>query len=206
LNLPCPENRSTPSFQDARPIESTPGPVRRAIARYGRPALGLVLALLISASVFVISDRIEQFGLYGYPGVFVISLLGNATIIFPAPSLAVVSVVGSMLNPFLVGLCAGIGEALGELTGYLAGVSGRAVIENRERYERIVKWTHKYGLWVIFGLSVFPNPLFDLAGIAAGALGIPVARFLLVCWAGKTIKTILFALGGQAVLAPILNR
>jgi uncharacterized membrane protein YdjX (TVP38/TMEM64 family) len=80
------------------------------------------------------------------------------------------------------------------------------VIEDQEHYARLVKWTRKYGLWVIFALSVFPNPLFDLAGIAAGVLKIPVRSFLLVCWIGKTIKTTLFALGGNALLLRLLGR
>jgi len=180
-------------------------PVRCTRNRLWRPAIGLGIAVAISISVFVISDRVEQFGPYGYPGVFVISLLASATIVLPAPSLAVVSVVASVLNPFLVGLSAGAGETLGELTGYLAGLSGRAVVENRDQYEQMVGWTQKYGLWVIFALSVFPNPFFDLAGIAAGALKIPVRKFLMVCWVGKTIKTTLFALGGKAALFPFLN-
>jgi membrane protein YqaA with SNARE-associated domain len=159
-------------------------------------------------SVFVVSDHIERFELYGYPGIFVLSVLSSATIVVPAPGLAVVSIMGAVLNPFIVGLCAGAGDALGELTGYLAGYSGRAVIQNQVQYEEIVRWTQKHGLWVIFCLSVIPNPLFDLAGIAAGALKVPVLRFLLVCWIGKTIKTVLFALGGQSLaeLVPFLRR
>jgi membrane protein YqaA with SNARE-associated domain len=158
--------------------------------------------------VFVIVNRVDQEQLerYGYPGVFIFSLLASATIILPAPSLAVVSVLGPLLNPFLVGLCAGTGEALGELTGYLAGYGGRAVIESRKNYDRVVVWTQKYGLWVVLILSIIPSPFFDLAGIAAGALRIPVRNFTLVCWVGKTIKTTLFALAGKAILLPFLDR
>ena len=193
-------NAELPSPAPARRLAGHPSSQRAK--RLWRSALTLLTAVAISASVFAISRRVEprQFARYGYPGVFIISLLGNATIILPAPSLAVVSVVGSVLNPFLVGLCAGIGEALGEMTGYLAGYSGRAVVEDRERYRRVVEWTQKYGLWVVLALSIFPNPLFDLAGIAAGALKVPPLKFLLVCWIGKTIKTILFAWGGRAIL------
>lgn len=192
---------------DGRPLRpSARTSAQRRTDRLWRSGVALAITVLISVSIFVISDRVEQFGRYGYPGVFIVSLLGNATIILPAPSLAVVSVVGSVLNPYLVGLCAGVGEALGELTGYLAGYSGRAVIEDQEHYARLVKWTRKYGLWVIFALSVFPNPLFDLAGIAAGVLKIPVRSFLLVCWIGKTIKTTLFALGGNALLLRLFAR
>lgn len=172
-----------------------------------KPLATLVLAVAISVSVFLIVRRVEaaQLQRYGYLGVFVFSLLASATIILPAPSLAVVSVVGSVLNPFLVGIVAGAGEATGELTGYLAGYSGRAVIENRNRYEQLVEWTNRYGLWVVFLLSIIPSPFFDLAGIAAGALKIPMYRFLLVCWAGKSIKAILFAFGGKALLLPLMG-
>jgi len=181
-------------------------PIRRVLNRLWRPVLGLGIAAAISILVFRISDHVEQFEAYGYPGVFAISLLGNATVILPAPSLAIVSVAGSVLNPYLVGLFAGAGSALGELTGYLAGSSGRAVIQDRERYERMVTWMRRHGLWVIFVLSMVPNPLFDLAGIAAGALQIPVHQFMLACWLGKTVKTTVFALGGDALLASLLSR
>ena len=179
---------------------------KRSYRNLWRPLLGVVFALGISFVVLVMLRRAEQFRVYGYPGIFLISLLSSATIIIPAPSLALVPVVGSVLNPFWVGLCAGAGEALGELSGYAAGYSGRAVIEKRDQYERMVAWTQRYGLWVILVLSIIPNPFFDLAGVAAGALRIPLLRFLLTCWVGKTIKTTLVALGGKAVILPLLHR
>lgn len=178
----------------------------RIVQRLWRPALGLGIAVAISVLVYRIGDRAEQFAAYGYPGIFLINLLGNATLILPAPSLAIVSVAGAVFNPYLVGLFAGAGSALGELTGYLAGYSGRAVIKDRAKYERITAWMQRHALWVIFVLSVIPNPLFDLAGIAAGALKIPVHHFLLVCFLGKTVKTTAFALGGSALLASLLSR
>jgi membrane protein YqaA with SNARE-associated domain len=179
---------------------------KRSYSGLWRALLGLVFALGISAVVLVVLRQAEHLRVYGYPGIFVISILSSATIVIPAPSLALVPVMGSVLNPFWVGICAGAGEALGELVGYAAGYSGRAVIEKRDRYERLVTWTKRYGLWIILVLSIIPNPLFDLAGIAAGALRIPLYRFLLTCWIGKTIKTTLFALGGQAVIMPLLHR
>ena len=181
-------------------------PLGRIVQRLWRPALGLGIVVLVSVIVFRISDQVEQFAPYGYPGIFIINLLGNATVVLPAPSLAIVSVAGSVFNPYLVGLFAGAGSALGELTGYLAGYSGRAVVQDQARYEQMVVWMHRHALWVIFVLAVIPNPLFDLAGIAAGALKMPVHQFLLVCFVGKTIKTIAFALGGSAILTPLLNR
>jgi membrane protein YqaA with SNARE-associated domain len=129
--------------------------------------------------------------------VFLISLVGNATIVLPAPSLALVFAMGSVLNPLLVGLVAGVGEALGELTGYAAGFAGRAVIEDYQTYGRMVDWMERRGGITVFVLSAIPNPFFDLAGIAAGTLRYPVWKFLLFCWLGKTLKTTLVALAGS---------
>jgi membrane protein YqaA with SNARE-associated domain len=158
----------------------------------------LALLLVIAATVAGVlwRHRLGRFVSYGYPGIFLISLVGNATVIFPAPSLALVFALGGVLDPILVGLAAGLGETLGELTGYLAGYSGQTVIENREIYDRLHGWMRQYGLATIFFLSVFPSPFFDLAGIAAGALRFPIGYFLLSCWLGKTLKTIIFALVG----------
>ncbi len=158
--------------------------------------LVVLFVLGISLAIFVFRDRFAQLAAIGYPGIFLVSLLGNATIILPAPSLALVFAMGSALPPVLVGLAAGVGEALGELTGYAAGFGGRAIIEDQKMYERLVAWMQRRGGITIFVLSLIPNPFFDLAGIAAGTLRYPLWRFLLFCWLGKTLKTILVAWAG----------
>jgi len=38
--------------------------------------------------------------------------------------------------------------------------------------------------------------VFDLAGIAAGALRFPLWKFILLCWLGRTILYIFIALSG----------
>jgi membrane protein YqaA with SNARE-associated domain len=164
-----------------------------------------MLAVVVTLVIVAFRDELARFERYGYPGVFLISLLGNATVILPAPSLAVVFGMGGLLNPLFVGLVAGVGEALGELTGYLAGYGGRAVIEDREMYGRLERWMQRHGSVTVFVLSAIPNPIFDLAGIAAGALRFPLERFLLSCWVGKTIKTIAFAFVGWKVF-PVIER
>ena len=60
-------------------------------------------------------------GAWGYLGLFVINLIGSATIIFPVPAFVVVFAMGAVLNPWLVGIVSGAGCALGELTGYAIG-------------------------------------------------------------------------------------
>ena len=160
-------------------------------------SVGMILvSVAITLSILAWHDRAKGLEHYGYLGVFLISLMGNATVILPAFSLAAVFTIGGVLNPVLVGLAAGVGEAVGELTGFLMGYAGRAVVQDRVAFRRLESWVRRYGLRVIFILSVIPNPFFDLAGIAAGVLRFPLWQFLVSCWAGKTLKTVAFALAG----------
>lgn len=170
--------------------------------------LVVALVVAISVSIFLFRDQFARLASVGYAGIFLVSLLGNATIILPAPSLAMVFAMGSALPPLFVGLAAGLGESLGELTGYAAGYGGRAVIENRDTYERLVRWMQRRGGITILVLSMIPNPFFDIAGIAAGSLRYPLWRFLLFCWLGKTVKTVLVAYAGAYslnVVQPLLG-
>ncbi|MGE5643128.1 MAG: VTT domain-containing protein [Byssovorax cruenta] len=159
--------------------------------------LALFAVIGITLFVFSIRDRVEQFAVLGYPGIFLIALLANATVLLPAPGVAVIYAMGAIFNPFGVGLAAGTGGALGEISGYLAGFSGQAVVERTDIYNRVRPWVEKYGGWAILVLSAIPNPFFDIAGIAAGIAKMPLRTFLLFTWIGQLIKMTLFALAGH---------
>ena len=158
--------------------------------------LALAVVIGITSYIYSIREHVGDFAAYGYPGIFLVMLMANATVIIPAPGVAVVFAMGSVFNPILVALAAGTGGAIGELSGYLAGFSGQAVVENTQVYNRISPWVQKYGVWAILVLAAIPNPFFDLAGIAAGVARIPVWKFLLFCWIGQLIKMAMFAYAG----------
>ncbi|NOY99022.1 MAG: VTT domain-containing protein [Chloroflexi bacterium] len=162
--------------------------------------LSLFAVIGLSAFIFCIRDKAEQLAAYGYPGIFLVAMLANATVLLPAPGLAVVFTMGGVFHPLGVALAAGAGGALGELSGYMAGFSGQAVVERIDLYERITPWVRKYGVFAIVFLSAIPNPFFDLAGIAAGAMNMPLPSFLLACWIGQTAKMLAFAYAGASSL------
>ena len=58
----------------------------------------------------------------------------------------------------------------------------------------------KYGDITILVLAFIPNPLFDLAGIIAGILKMPVWKFLIYCIIGKVLKMMIFAYSGYWVI------
>ncbi|MBI3943374.1 MAG: VTT domain-containing protein [Chloroflexi bacterium] len=160
----------------------------------------VLLTVIGSTLIATNSTFIERLGKWGYAGAFAISLLSSATVVLPVPGMAVIFATSAALNPILLGILAGIGSALGELTGYAAGASGRALAEHRERYEALRRFTLKYGAVALFLIALFPLPVFDLAGIAAGALKIPVRVFLISVACGKITKYLMIALAGAYLL------
>jgi membrane protein DedA with SNARE-associated domain len=186
--------------------EPTPTETQSAFGRV-EYALLVGVALLMTAfaiGFFYFGADTSNLKSWGYAGVFVINLVGSASILLPSPAVASVFGGGALLDDVLgvpafiwVGLIAGLGEALGEFSGYAAGYGGRIVFENRPEYKRIHRWMERHGTMSMFLLSLFPNPLFDLAGVAAGAVRMPIRRFFLSVLAGKTIKDVyLAAIGG----------
>ena len=160
----------------------------------------LVILLLFTVLLLQKRDQIQKFAEYGYTGLFLVSLLTNATIIFPIPGIVFTTAMGAVYNPLWVALVAGIGAALGEITGYLTGFSGQFVVENQEWYQKVAIWMKKYGRATVFAMALIPNPIFDLTGIAAGVLKMPITRFFFWCLAGKFLKMLFFAFTGSSVL------
>lgn len=186
-----------------QPSPQNTHPVRTTLARIA--ALIFVVAITIYI-LYLPNDKAQKLQSYGYIGIFLISILANATVIIPAPGLLFVFGMGAKFSPLMVGLAAGVGAALGELSGYLAGFSSQAILEDRERYGQLVDWMNKNGPLTIMILAFIPNPLFDLAGMVAGALKMPVVKFLLFVAIGKILKMIVFAYAGAGILSlPWLN-
>lgn len=149
---------------------------------------GLVFIIVLSVLIFVFRDKFVNLQEYGYLGLFLISVIGNATIVLPAPVVLTAFVGGGIFNPFWVSIVVSLGATIGELTGYVAGATGKHLVEEDQKIEKVKKWMDKYGLWTLFVLAAIPNPLFDLAGIVAGATKIPVYKYLIVVSLGKLIK------------------
>lgn len=160
--------------------------------------LALVMSTLVIAvtiALFVFKDEIIKLGNYGYLGTFFISLLTNATVILPMPSILLIFPLGATFNPLYIGLWAGIGGAIGEMTAYLAGYSGSGIWRNNPGYLKAKVWLQKWGMLIIFIFSVSPMPI-DIMGLAAGNLRLPAWKFFVPCLPGKIIKYIGLAYAG----------
>jgi membrane protein DedA with SNARE-associated domain len=160
----------------------------------------------------------QRLGGLGYVGVFVANLASTVTVFIPVPGLTALGQVlildqGKIHNPVLVGLAGGSGMALGEITAYIAGMYGGQMAAGhtvpgprwtRRLVERAIslidRLMDRFGMLTLFVLSVIPNPVFEIAGLTAGAVRMPFGRFMSAVFVGKVLRGIVLAfLGAHSV-------
>jgi len=181
----------------------------------------LLLALLVGMAVLPWWLGVDQHDLesLGYPGVFVANFVGTATLFVPVPGLtaagqALIVALAETHNPWGVAFAGSAGMTLAETTAYTAGRIGRAVREEgrpvKGRWGRTIRRAGaavnrlmlRWGFLTLLVLSAVPNPLFEFAGITAGAVRMNFWRFLLAVFIGKTIRALALAFVGGWLLGP----
>ncbi|MFQ6027044.1 MAG: VTT domain-containing protein [Dehalococcoidia bacterium] len=154
--------------------------------------LRLSALLVIAAFVTVGLLFLDQltFAAVGYTGIALLSLIASGGLVLPVPAMAAVCTASVFLSPVVLGLVAGSAETVGELTGYFLGYSGRDLVRQGRWYPRVEGWMRKRGWLLLLVLSLVPNPVFDVAGVAAGAVRYPLPAFMGVVLIGKVAKFI----------------
>jgi membrane protein YqaA with SNARE-associated domain len=155
-------------------------------------AIAGVLALLAVNVVFLLLPiNYRAFGMLAYPGVFLVCFIANATTFVPVPYIPVVMHVSRSADlVWLVVALGALGSVLGESVAFFVGRAGEQLAEGSRRWRRIERlfanpWLAGASLFV---LAVPPNPLFDVAGLAAGALGVRYAVFFLTVFVARIIR------------------
>lgn len=179
----------------------------------------LVVPVLIGLSVLDIMNAIIAWALSllgpigGYIGVFIISIFGNFTVIFPVPYLFVILLIAlipgfTLIDALLLGIVAGAGAAIGETVAWLLGRSQSESLEESPTGQRILKIRSQiergYGGLLIFIYAATPLPD-DILLIALGATKYPLWKALVFCFFGKVVLALLITMGAQLpFLQPIL--
>lgn len=172
-----------------------------AARRWLRPILigALALALNITAYYLLPDSIVRRLGALGYLGVFAVTGVANATVVVPVPYYGLVARLARELSLPGVVLAGALGSALGESVAFFIGRAGRGNVERTRFYRWVqLQLAHPWRAFaVLFLLAAPPNPAFDVAGLAAGALGLPFWMFLGAVFLGRIIRVGLIALFGQ---------
>lgn len=168
-----------------------------------RQILILVGSIVLSAVVVWLGYRyqhqIQQLGSLGLVGLFIVSVVGNATVFIPVPVFVVACAAAPAYGWLASGIVNGVGATIGETTGWLAGYGGSAIIPQGKWYGQLTHFMEKRGMLGIFLLALIPNPIFDVAGAISGALKMPLWKFFLAAGAGKVIR---YTIGAYACGMP----
>ena len=174
----------------------------------------------VAVAVFLIYhwEYVIQLEHEGYLGLFLISLLAGSPIPIPTPSMILTFTLGSLLNPVLVGIVSGLGNAIGYALIYTTGRGGVHLLPSfnvsdsgigrflrKIRMSRMLDSPNRTGMVTVFLLSIYPNPVLTPLVLGMGATRFNFTKFFIACWAGKTVMTLLLALLGYFGLRSLLH-
>lgn len=149
----------------------------------------------------------QEWSYLGYVGMFLISLVGSATVIFPLPAAGFIFAGAAYLNPFILAIVTGIGAAMGEVIGYAVGWGGRKIGEKKlqKELERAENMFNKYGSFItltVFAATPLPD---DIVGIISGILNYDMKKFFVAVFIGKTLLHLVVSLAGYYGIVTILK-
>lgn len=167
-------------------------------------AFGAVLGLVaLNLVVFMLPIDYRIFGNWAYPGVFAVTFLANAAIALPIPYLPVIGQVARATDNLpLVIATAALASVLGESVAYAIGRAEKDIFADHPVYLRLQRFVGRpwRASLALFVFAAPPNPLFDVGGIAAGALGIPYRVFFWSVLAARLVRFGILVLGVAALL------
>lgn len=176
---------------------------RRVRFEYVLLAALVLLAFALLALFFILDLSTNDLEDLGYAGLFGIALLRSASVIIPMPAGGLTFVAGGLLNdvgpipaPVAVAITVAVAESIGEFTGYGAGLGGARMLEDKNWYQRVKEWVQRRPFSTILVMSMTPSPVFDVAGIAAGATRVPLVKFVPAMFIGKFIRGLAVATAG----------
>jgi membrane protein YqaA with SNARE-associated domain len=183
------------------PTDEHPPETAGSFKLWLRPILiGVIAVALNIAAYFLLpKELVEDLGVFGYLGVFIVTLIANATVFVPVPYYALVARLAQELSLPGVILAGALGSVIGESVAFFVGRSGRAAAQDTRFYRWVQRQLQQpwRAFVVLFLLAAPPNPAFDVAGLTAGALGLPFWLFIIPVFLGRLIRIGLIALFGQ---------
>ncbi|RLG56755.1 MAG: hypothetical protein DRN83_03320 [Hadesarchaea archaeon] len=136
---------------------------------------------------------------FGYLGVFLVGLVGAASVIIPVPSTVVLLGIATtgFFDPFLLAVAFGLGSAVGQLTSYVVGYAGRVVVgkKYKRRMNAMLKIFEHYGMIAVFIFALTPLPD-SLLFIPMGLVHYSLLKVFVAAAAGKICMSLIITYFG----------
>lgn len=173
-------------------------------SRRGRVVLAIQIVslagvLAVTIAVISLAESMPLNPTSGYLALFAAAIVSGALFMLPGFGWAAIGAFAIAFdNWWLPALVGTTGQVLGEMYSYFLGYSGSRWIRRNRWYFRIRDFMGRHGFLTILVIAATPNPVFDIAGAVAGALGFGWYRFFVASWLGRLIKNM--AVAGIAIL------
>jgi len=171
--------------------------------------LFLAFLLLSAALGYFLQSLLSRFNIpkdtsawLVYLIIFGVTLVINLSVV-PLPfAVSLMIVAAQTWNPVMVALFGSLGACLGEFSSYLVGYLGNKVAVKKEfaGYQAVQGWIKRFGFWAIAFLSFQPIIPFEIGGLAAGLVKMPVQLFLPALWVGKFPKYLILIFAAQGII------
>jgi uncharacterized membrane protein YdjX (TVP38/TMEM64 family) len=150
-------------------------------------------AVLIALNIAMYFAPIDYQGLasFHYVGAFLLCFLANALVAIPIPYIPIIAHIGvAAPSPALVIALGALGSVLGESVAFVIGRAEQGLVSEHPIYRRLHHFSERKWLagFLLFGLAVPLNPFFDVAGIAAGAIGMRYRVFFIAVFAARLVR------------------
>lgn len=147
------------------------------------------------------SFSVRKLAHLGALGVFLVAVIDSTVIPLPIPGstdLLLLWLIAHNRNPWALGACAIAGSLIGGYITWQMGKKGGQAALRRyvppRLFRRVVAWVERHSILSIFLPAILPPPIpLSPFILAAGALGVSRARFLLVFGAARTLRYTIIA-------------
>ena len=154
-------------------------------------AAGVAVLIALNIAVYLAPIDYHALTRFAYAGAFVVSFVANAVVAIPIPYIPLIAHIGATAeSAALVVALGALGSALGESVAFVVGRAEQGLVSEHPIYRRLHRLAERKWLagLVLFGLAVPLNPLFDVAGLAAGAMGMRYRVFFIAVFAGRIVR------------------
>jgi len=168
--------------------------------------VAIVALIALNLALFLAPIDYTGLGAFAYPGAFLITLLANASVVVPVPYIPIVAHIAATAgSPAIVVLVAALGSAIGESTSFWVGRVQAGALAGHpwfDRLRRFFRQEWRAALFLFF-FAMPLNPVFDVGGLGAGALGISFKTFFVAVFLGRIVRFTVIALVAFGVLGAL---
>jgi hypothetical protein len=168
---------------------------------------------------------LNEFQILIFLGLFFTAILAGSPLPIPTPCFALTFTLGSRFDPFLIGMIAATGAAIGAMLVYFTARTGKHFMPNINftdpankiysnaigRFLRRIKLPHfmafvnRRGPIGVFLFAMFPNPFLMPLLITMGINKVAAWKIAVTVWAGDIIMYVVIAAVGHYGLGSILK-